>query len=211
MHPGKVAIGLALLFWLSWACAPGSDTVVDGTGGATNTSTDDSTTDTTDSPASSPSSSSVGGAAGNGGAGGCDLMSPNTCETAEVLMEVDGDQGNEQVTIKGVGSKWFQIKVAEASNLTSAPSFTATLISAMGTDYDLFMRRGDDNGPDCSFTPLQATGMPETLSQCWPDGLGGDDSRHLSFEIVHVSGGSCAEAAQWELTVRGNTSGGACN
>ena len=168
-------------------------------------STEESTTDSPSSPASTVATTAATG--GNGGAGGCDLMSPNTCETAEVLMEIAGDQGMDFREVKGTGSKWFQIKILEASTL-GRPSFTATLTSAMGTDYDLYVSHGDENGPDCTFPQLQATGMPESFTQWWPDMATVDDSRHISLEIRHLSGGTCEESAQWTLRVQGNTDPG---
>lgn len=204
MRHAQLFLGLSSAFFLVWACSPGSDTV-EGSGAAPPTSTEESTTDSPSSPASTVASTAAAG--GNGGAGGCDLMSPNTCETAEVLMEIDGNQGMEIVETKGTGSKWFQMKIVDATE-GERPSFTATLTSAMGTDYDLYVSHGDDNGPDCAFPQLQATGMPESFTQWWAGVIGQDDSRHLSLEIRHVSGGTCEESAQWTLTVQGNTDPG---
>src|SRR5262245_28757240 len=203
MRYAQLAFAAAVPFFLfaifpSGACSPGSETVPPGTGASTNST--DETTDAPSSPASTASSTSSTG--GNGGAGGCDLNSPNTCETAEALMDIDGNQGMQTVTVEGTGSKWFQIKIVDAT--LGRPSYTATLTSAMGTDYDLYVSHGDENGPDCSFPQLPATGMPESITQFWAGVIGQDDSRYLSLEIRHVSGGTCAETAKWTLTIQGN-------
>ena len=127
---------------------------------AGSSSTGDSTDDASSADASSASSSSSsgaggdgamggaggaagggGGAGGSGGGGGtggsCEYTAPNTCETAETLMEIAGDQGTPSVVVTGQTSKFFQIKLLEASSVPGVVEYKVTLESPQGMNYDV--------------------------------------------------------------------------
>jgi hypothetical protein len=83
-------------------------------------------------------------------------------------------------------------------------SYTATLASPPGAQYDLFVYTGDDYGPICS-GPQQAAGTPATFTDTWGDTIGVDDSTWITFEVRHASGDACGPSDLWTLTVRGHT------
>lgn len=143
---------------------------------------------------------------GEGGAGGqaCDLSAPNACESAEELESIAGDGGSDTRTAKGATSKWFKILVTEPSFSSTNPSFTATLTSPPGTNFDLFAYEGDAAMTNCSKSPSKAFGEPEAFSASWTDTVGSDDDLWWVLEVRGVDGGAC-EGASWSLTVEGNT------
>jgi hypothetical protein len=98
------------------------------------------------------------------------------------------------------------VLVKDSTNLFGDPeSFTATLDSPAGADFDLFAYEGDAANPDCFAAPLQATGTPEALSDQWPDGSFSTDDRWITLEVRHISGPPCTPSAKWTLTVAGHT------
>jgi hypothetical protein len=197
----------ALVGFIAGACAPGSDTVAaPPTSASSSGSTGGGSTSSTSST-STTSTSSTGGAGGmggggGGGMGGCNFDAPDTCQTAETLIEISANSGADVRTVKGTGSKWFQIKMND--DTVAQLRFTATLTSAMDTDYDLYVHRGDDNAPDCNFPAVKAMGTPEVAAQFWADELGNDNSRWYSFEVFYVSGSECDMPHEWTLTIEGN-------
>ena len=73
-------------------------------------------------------------------------------------------------------------------------------------DYDLWVYNGDNSSTNCSATPVQGQGTPETVTASWGDvGGPGTDGRWLSIEVRYVSGDYCDAGHQWSLTVTGNT------
>ncbi len=156
----------------------------------------------------------VGGMGGAGGASTCVFDAPNTCAAAEQLPSVAGDESSPSVTRNGVTSKWYQIHVTEeVSSISSRDlSYTVTLTSASGADYDLIVHQSpQDSPPDCNATPKlgvdQGNGA-QTVSDGWNDnqGIGGeDDPVWLSIEVRYVSGMDCTTAGQYTLTIQGNT------
>jgi hypothetical protein len=155
-----------------------------------------------------------GGAAGQGtGAGGqgaeggsCSFASYNNCFGAEVLPTIAGDDGSDVSTAQGARARWFKIFVEESvSSIIDYPplSFTASLQSPAGTNYDLYVYFGDNGGTNCAAVPLQGGGSPETVHSSWGDNMGTDDGTWLSVEVRYVSGDDCA--SQWTLSIAGNT------
>ena len=169
-----------------------------------------------DGSASSTAAASTSGA-GAGGEGGappmCNYDSLNACATASQLPAIAGDETGPVITEMGSTSEWFVIHIEEkVSSLTDADmSYTVTLQSPSGMDYDLFVHAGPQDGnPDCNATPLVGdhSSALELVSDGWDDdqGFGGeDDSRWLSIEVRYVSGGECGPGAEWMLTVEGDT------
>ena len=227
----SLALALGGIIGLA-ACAKGSEAEVEstftpgaggsgygGSGGLGNTGGDGSG-DTT----SSDATSGTGGAGGTGaggspdtssssssssGAGGsdCDYKALNTCPTSDTLSAVDGDQNNDTRTIKGTTSKWFKVLVNEAvSSIISYPqlSYTATLATPPGMDFDLFVYNGSFSTPSCSGTPKHASGNPESVNDTWADTIGTEDTRWLTLEVRYISGEMCP-SDPWTLTVKGHT------
>lgn len=196
------------------AGAAGSTTGGTGGGGGGSTTSTTDTGVTTSSSSSSTTSSGSGGSGGAGGGGGSGgsvdcFDSPNACPTAEALPDVSGDEGG-TATASGTTSKWFKVHVQEtdSSIFASDLSYSVTLSSPAGMDYDLYVRQGPEDGnPDCGAAEKKGSpsGGGEMVSDSWNDdqGLGGeDDSLWLCIEVRYVSGSSCN--AQWSLTVVGN-------
>ncbi len=219
------------------ACAEGGELAVGGGGsggdgsGATGPSstTGHGAGPTTQGPSTSPASSGVsnggmggdGGVGGDGGMGGmpttnvgggpmCDFSAPESCDGAEVLPAIAGDQGNESASRTGVGSKWFKIHIEEedGSVFESDMSYRVTLASPASVNYDLRVYESAEGAPpNCGATPVTGTGSPENVSNNWDDsqGIGGEnDSLWIIIEIAHVSGDECAADDQWTLQVQGN-------
>jgi hypothetical protein len=136
----------------------------------------------------------------------CDYSSPDTCDMAIALAQIDGDQNDDVRTEKGTTSKWFMIYVHEASTKSEQVSYTASLVSPPGVNFDLFVYPGDGNGPKCLSDPLKAMGSPQSVTQTWPDQGGHDDSMWISLEIRYISGSSdTCPPAPWTLKVEGHT------
>ena len=179
-----------------------------GGDGAGDTTSSDATTGTGGTgaggdPGTSSSSSSSSGAGGTD----CDYQPLNTCPTSDTLSAVDGDQNNDTRTVKGITSKWFKVLVNEAvSSLISYPqlSYTATLATPPGMDFDLFEYDGSVSTPSCSGSPKHASGSPESVTDTWGDTLTVDDTRWLTLEVRYISGEMCP-SDPWTLTVKGHT------
>lgn len=205
---------------LAAACAHGSEDTGDqfqtldvGSGALTGTGGFGGSSVVTSS--SGVGASSAGGASGvgggSGGGGGCDFSHPNTCGTATQLGNVAGDQNEPAVVVTGTTSEWLLILIEEkdSSIFDADLSYTASLASPSGMNYDLFVHQGPQDGPpNCS--AAAKLGMPsggqEVVSDKWDDDqpLGGeDDSVFLSIEVRHISGTNCT--APWTLTIEGNT------
>ena len=165
-----------------------------------------------------------GGMGGDMGAGGgttsgggmmsmCDFTHQNTCTSAMGLQSVAGDESSPVQTVMGDSSGWFLIEVQERSGsiIESDLSYTVTLTSPPGMDYDVIVYQGPQDGPpDCNATPRVGVGAGsvETVHDSWDDdqGFGGeDDDVWLSIEVRHVSGTDCGAQAQWTLSIQGNT------
>lgn len=180
--------------------------------GASSVTSSGAVSSTSSSVASSSSSGGASSSSSSTGSGStCDFTAPEDCESAELLMQIDGDQNMDTRIEKGTTSRWFKILVHEGvSSVISYPSlsYTATLENAPGMQFDLYAYPGDINEPDCTANPLAGVGDPETISEDWPDSVGSDDSRWYIFEVRYVSGASCDVESQWTLTIEGNTSMG---
>jgi hypothetical protein len=166
------------------APAGATTTGAGGLGGEASTSSTSST--------SSSSSSSSGGAM-------CDYAATNTCVATELLSAIDGDQNNDTRAVKGTTSKWFKVLVNEAvsSIFNDQLSYTATLATPPGMDFDLF------EYDSCMGTPKHATGSPELVTETWSDSNSSDD-KWVTFEVRYIAGDMCP-SAPWTLTVKGHT------
>jgi hypothetical protein len=156
---------------------------------------------------STSSSSSTSGSSSSTGGNNCDYASPNICSGSETMSAIAGDKGNDTRIVKGTTSKWFKVQVNEAvSSIISFPqlSYTATLASPAGMDFDLFEYDGTTSVPSCGGNPKHAMGNPESVSDVWGDTLNSDDTRWITLEVRYISGEVCP-ANQWTLTVAGHT------
>lgn len=222
-----VACGLLALT----ACAEGGS--IDGEGGAgggAGLGGSDGTTNAASTTGASVSASSTGvgagdeggamgtggepplGGSGEGGGGPlCNFTAVEDCATAEPLPAIGGDEDDPPVIRMGDSSKWFKIHIEEQVSGISGEdlSYTVSLTSPPGMNYDLRVRQGAQNGsPECNATIKNGAGTPESVSDAWDDdqGFGGeDDSVWLVIEVVHVSGDDCGTGAQWTLQVQGHT------
>ncbi|WP_437734891.1 hypothetical protein [Sorangium sp. So ce1335] len=177
---------------------------------------------------SSASSSGSGGAGGEGGEGGeggsseglggegggggavaeCDYAAPNTCAGAEDLGEIPGDDGAASVTVTETGttSKWFKVHVVDEVNTPTSESFTATLTSPPGMNFDLIVYQGEIgvDAPDCFASGVRGHGSPESFTTTWNDRLILDDPLWFLIEVRYVDGAACGSDAAWTLTVKGH-------
>lgn len=157
----------------------------------------------------------LGGAGGMGGAGGaCVFDHVETCETAELLPSIAGDESNFPTERSGTSSRWFQVQIREevGSVFEEDLSYTVTLTSAPGTDYDLIIHQGgQDDPPNCNATAklgVDQGGGVETVHDSWDDdqGIGGEDDHvWLNIEVRYVSGTECDGNAEWVLQIQGHT------
>ncbi len=152
----------------------------------------------------SSSSSSSSSSSGTGGSI-CDYGATNDCPASETLSAIDGDQGSDTRTVKGTTSKWFKVLVNEAvsSLFNDTISYTATLTTPPGMDFDLFEYDGSASTPSCAGNPKHATGNPESVSETWSDSFNSDD-KWLTLEVRYISGDMCP-SDPWTLTVKGHT------
>ncbi len=158
--------------------------------------------------ASSAGGMGAGGSGAGGQGGSCNFAAPNTCTAPKKLSQIRGDKGSDTRTDTGVGSMWFKIYVEESvSSIIDFPplSYTATLQSPAGMDYDLYIYTGDDKGIDCQDSPNKGSGTPEKIKQQWGDTIAVEDGTWLSIEVRYVSGSACGPADNWTFTIKGNT------
>jgi len=151
-----------------------------------------------------------GGGTDGGTTGSC--ASPNTCPAATDLGTVSGDTGADTKTFQGSGSQWLKVRVSEddSSVFGVELQMRAELQSPAGTNFNLFLyRAGSSSGQECSAVTTSSTSTSafDSASMSWGEGTisnGNDDDRTVTVEVRHVSG-TCAPAAKWTLTVRGDT------
>lgn len=179
----------------------GDFTGVGGFGG------DDASVTTTSTTTSGQGGMGAGGMGVGGMPNNCDFTATNTCQTAQVLSPVSGDDGG-SVGASGTKSAWFHVHVLETNESIFAEdlSYTVSLESPPGMAYDLVVRQGPvDGNVDCNATPLygQGAGSIQTVSNGWNDNQPGDSHRWLAIEVIYVSGDDCI--TPWVLTVQGGT------
>lgn len=185
----------------------GDTTSGDATTGDGSTSSGSGGTGAGGDPGTSTSSSSGSSSSSSTGGSVCDYSAPNTCPASDTLSAIAGDKGSDTRTVKGTTSKWFKVLVNEAvSSVLSFPqlSYTASLTTPAGMDFDLFEYDGDTSTPSCAGNPKHAMGNPESVSDQWGDTLNSDDTRWLTLEVRYISGEMCP-SDQWTLTVKGHT------
>jgi hypothetical protein len=130
---------------------------------------------------------------------------PASCDAAEELTAVKGDTGSDVTTASGNTSRWFRIHVLEDSNFSNPLSYTASLVSPAGMNFDLYVYRGDDTAPDCFASGTKGVGTPEAVTERWDDSFGSEDGTWFIIEVRYQSGTACGDDATWTLSVAGHT------
>ncbi len=178
-----------------------------GSGGAGEGASSTSTTSSTSAASSSASSTSTATSSTSSGQGGgpaCDYSAPGDCIAAEEIASIDGDSNNDMRNVSGTTEYWYRIYVAEASVLSTDLSFSATLTSPPGINWDLYVYQGDSTAPKCFADPDKALGDPDTATFSWSDTFGSEDGRWYNLEVRYAGGSACGVDATWNLAVVGN-------
>ncbi|MBK8238745.1 MAG: hypothetical protein IPK74_24730 [Deltaproteobacteria bacterium] len=190
---------------------------------------DDDTGDTVDDPSvgdtgGSSSSAGVEDSTGAGGSDGSDGSSSSsggdtpscpqlaTCATATVIGQVSGDAASPLLGAEGSEPTWISLQVTEDNDALTgeAVSFTATLDSPPGADFDLFVYRGAAGGSTgCGGVAQQSTsaGPSDVVHMSWGEAgvaNGIDDRAWVAIEI-RPKADACDGLATWVLTVEGDT------
>ena len=140
-----------------------------------------------------------------------DCPNVDTCQGASGIGLVSGDSGSDTVGASGSESTWIEFQVTENDDsLVGAQlSFTATLQSPAGADFDLYVYRsgaGGASGCNGTMQSSMSVGSQDAVSMTWGEGLvpnGLDDGVWVAVEI-RAKNDECS-AQQWVLEVEGNT------
>ena len=217
--------------------ASGSDTGSGSGSGSSSGSGSGSSSGSSSGGTTSSSGSSSGGAMMDGGneSGGDDgggagddassddggnalcSTSPDQCvASATSLGSVAGDETGATVAASGYTSEWLRLDETEQDNspVGKAMSFTATLTSPPGLNYDLYAYLGASGGVgniECTTVKGQSTnpaGEQDQVTFQWGETTGGiandsDDSATVMIEVRWVSG-VCSTAQNWSLQAHGD-------
>jgi hypothetical protein len=134
------------------------------------------------------------------------------CANAEVVGMVSGDEDSDPIDVGGSDSTWLTFQVTEDNDSAfgESVSFTATLTSPPGTDFDLYVYRGAVNGQTgCGGVMDSSTAAVgvDVVHMSWGEGgvaNGGDDRAWVAVEII-PKGQMCPDGGQWSLSVDGDT------
>jgi hypothetical protein len=155
---------------------------------------------------------SVGDSTGDdgGSVGNC----PNVamCASAPGLGSISGDDDSSPIVESGSEPTWIEFQVTENDDalVGSGMSFTATLQSPAGANFDLYVYRGVEGGATgCNGFAQQSAspGPQDAVSMSWGEGVaanGLDDGVWVAVEI-RAKDDMCAPPQEWTLTVEGNT------
>jgi hypothetical protein len=137
---------------------------------------------------------------------------PGTCNNAMVLGTVSGDESSPNLNAQGSDNAWFTFRVTENSEEFTGEmvSFTVTLTSPVGQDFDLYAFRGDENGTTgCGGIADDSTaaGAVDVVAMSWGEGglADGDDESAWVAVRVESKTGVCDPTALWMLEVEGDT------
>lgn len=145
----------------------------------------------------------------SGPAGNCTNMT--TCQAAGSIGTVSGDQSSPNLAASGSEPTWLEFQVTEDDDslVGAGMSFTATLTSPAGANFDLYVYRGVEGGASgCNGFAQQSTGAgaQDQVQMSWGEGVvpnGLDDSVWVAVEI-RAKDDMCAPPQEWSLTVAGN-------
>lgn len=135
-----------------------------------------------------------------------------TCQGASGIGLVSGDEGSQSIQTSGSEPTWIELQVVETDDslVGSAMSFTVTLTSPAGANFDLYVYRGVEGGnTGCNGLMQMSTngGAQDAIAMNWGEGLvpnGLDDSVWVAVE-VRAKDDMCMPPQEWTLTVLGNT------
>lgn len=135
-----------------------------------------------------------------------------TCATATVIGQVSGDTASPDLGVDGTEPTWVSLQVTEDNDALTgeAVSFTATLASPPGVDFDLYVYRGASGGSTgCGGVAQQSTsaGPTDVVHMSWGEGgvaNGIDDRAWVAIEI-RPKADVCDDMASWVLTIEGGT------
>ena len=107
---------------------------------------------------------------------------------------------------------WVTLQVSENNSdvIGEQLTFTASLTSPPGSDFDLFVFRGSPGGSTgCGGQQDQSTNAAgiDSVFMSWGEGAfanNEDDSAWVAIE-VRAKNGMCVPGAEWTLTVIGDT------
>lgn len=143
-----------------------------------------------------------------------DPTCPNlqSCDSARIIGMVSGDESSGTIDVGGSEATWLTFQVTEDNDAITgeALSFTATLTSPPGVDFDLYVYRGAPNGPTgCGGVMDSSTsnGAQDVVHMSWGEGgiaNGVDDRSWVAVEIV-VKGDACSDGSAWSLEVDGDS------
>jgi len=153
---------------------------------------------------------SSGGATEDTGDSSC--INEVMCATATVIGMVSGDESSPVIGLDGAEPTWVSFQVTEDNDSVTGESlsFTATLTSPPGVDFDLYVYRGAEGGPTgCGGVLEQSTsaGASDVVHMSWGEGglaNGGDERAWVAAEI-RPKNGVCDPALSWTLVVEGDT------
>ena len=160
-----------------------------------------------------PADSGSGAGQDSGGALSC--ASSDLCSASSTLLgTIAGDESGPTLTQTGQTSSWLRLDMQEKDNsiIGHAMTFTATLASPAGDNFDLYAYLGSAIGSiDCTNPKGQSTlgpGQVDTVSFSWGETTGGlangaDDSASVMIEIRWVAG-VCSSTSSWTLSAHGN-------
>lgn len=139
-------------------------------------------------------------------------MDPGTCQAAVSIGSVSGDTGSRNVGESGTDPTWLRFEVTEDDDslVGAGLSFTATLVSPAGANFDLYVYRSVEGGASgCGGFSMQSTsaGSQDAVTMQWGEGVvpnGLDDTVWVAVEI-RAKDDMCAPPQEWTLTVTGNS------
>jgi hypothetical protein len=147
---------------------------------------------------------------GGGPVGDCPNLA--TCAGATGIGLVSGDEGSQTIGTSGSEPTWIRFQVTETDDslVGAAMSFTVTLTSPAGANFDLYVYRSMEGGSTgCNGFMQQSSnaGPLDAVSMTWGEGFaanGIDDGVWVAVEI-RAKDDMCAPPQEWTLTVEGNT------
>lgn len=140
-----------------------------------------------------------------------DCPNVDTCQGASGIGLVSGDSGSDTIGAGGSEPTWLEFQVTENDDsLVGAQlSFTVTLLSPAGADFDLYVYRsgaGGASGCNGTMQSSMSAGSQDAVSMTWGEGVvpnGLDDGVWVAVEIREKN--DVCSAQEWVLQVEGNT------
>lgn len=159
-----------------------------------------------------PDTGSDDGSSSDDGSGPIMCQNHLTCAGAMVIGGVSGDEPSAPLNASGDEPTWLAFQVSENNNDISGEklTFTATLTSPAGLDFDLYVFRGPAGGTSgCGGTQSQSTNAAaiDSVYMEWGEGTlanNADDDAWIAVE-VRAKNGFCEPGLEWTLTVTGDT------